>query len=227
MSTSSGRRDSLWHLADDDARCALLDDILGGPDALMAQARVLKHDGTTTLAVVGDERREWVIKRYNTKNRWHAVRRLLRASRALNCWRAAGWLKRAGIHTAHPIAVLEERRWRLLRGRSYFVCEYIGGETLSAVLDREPRAELIEQAARIVQRLHADGIVHGDLKATNFVVSDGRVHLLDLDATRRATGGRLERGRRRDLDRFLRNWRQRPDLRRQFEADLGIAADVG
>lgn len=220
MSTTSGHSGSLWHMAAADAGGALLDELLARPDTVMARARVLKHDGTTTVAVVGDAGHEWVIKRYNTKNRWHAARRLLRTSRALNCWRAAGWLRQAGIDTAPPVAVLEERRWRVLRGRSYFISHYIGGETLTTALDREPRAALIEQASRIVRRLHAGGIVHGDLKATNFVVSGERVHLLDLDATRRASGRSLASGRRRDLDRFLRNWRQRPDLCRRFEAEL-------
>lgn len=220
MSTTSGHAGFLWHLANDDARGALLDELLARPDTVMARARVLKHDGTTTVAVVGDARHEWVIKRYNTKNRWHAVRRLLRTSRAVNCWRAAEWLRQAGIDTARPVAVLEERRWRHLRGRSYFISRYIGGETLDAVLDREPNTALIEQASRIVRRLHAGGIVHGDLKATNFVVSGERIHLLDLDATRQASGRGLEYGRRRDLDRFLRNWQQRPDLYRRFEMAL-------
>lgn len=220
MSTTSDPRGSLWHVAADDAGGPLLDELLARPDAVMARARVLKHDGTTTVAVAGDVGHEWVIKRYNTKNRWHAVRRLLRTSRAANCWHAADWLRQAGIDTARPVAVLEERRWRVLRGRSYFISHYIGGETLNAALDREPRAAWIEQASRIVRRLHASGIVHGDLKATNFVVSGERIHLLDLDATRRASGRGLENGRRRDLERFLRNWQQRPDLRRRFETAL-------
>jgi len=224
MSASRGYAGALWHIADDGARCPLLDEILAGPDAVMARARMLKHDETTSVAVAGDTRRQWVIKRYNTKNRWHAVRRVLRTSRALNCWRAAGWLTRAGVATARPVAVIEERRWRRLRGRSYFVCEYVTGETLNVVLARGADNAVAGQAIEIVRRLRRAGIVHGDLKATNFLVSGGCVYLLDLDATRRAAGRRLEHGLRRDLERFLRNWGAQPELKRRFEAALGPGA---
>jgi len=221
MSTTRRHGFQLRLIAGDPRQCPLLEEFRARPDATLARGRVLKHDTTTTVTVVGDGRREWVGKRYNTKNRWHAVRRLLRTSRALTCWRAATWLRRAGIATARPVAVLEERRWRLARGRSYFVCEYLGGETLAAIFGRGEDAGLAAQAADIVRRLHAAGIVHGDLKATNFVVSEGRVHLLDLDAARRPAGRRLKSGQRKDLNRFLRNWGARSSLRRRLEMELG------
>jgi len=223
----SGRR---WRLAtvlgNDSDRCALLDDILAGPDEAIAEGRLLKHDGTTTVAVVSGAGRRWVVKRYNTKNHWHAVRRLVRTSRAQICWRAAGWLADIGIDTARPVAVLEERRWRCFRGRSFFICEFIGGETLVKALEREASEHLVQRASDIVLRLREAGIVHGDLKATNFVVSGDNIYLVDLDAVRRASGRRLQSGLRKDLERFLRNWARHPDLRRRFEARL-VSAKSG
>lgn len=213
----------MWWIGREDARCPLLDELIEQPEAVLARGRVLKHDGTTTVVVVDDGERDWVVKRYNTKNAWHAVRRLLRTSRAVNCWRAAARLLEAGIDTPWPVAAMEERRLGILRGRSYFISERIDGDTLAHRLhdagDDKPR--LVEQAAGIVTRLREAGIVHGDLKATNFLVSGGRMYLVDLDASRRPRGRRLETGLRKDLQRFLRNWSDQPALRREFEQRLG------
>lgn len=200
-------------------RRPLLDELARRPGAVMARGRVLKHDAVTTVVAVGDGERRWVVKRYNTKNRWHAVRRLLRTSRAVNCWRAAARLRAAGIDTPGPVAALEERRFGMLRGRSWFVHEFIDGPTLADCLRDDPAEQwaLVDRAAAIVRRLREAGIVHGDLKASNFLVSGGVIYLLDLDATRAARGRRLEAGLRRDLDRFLRNWAGRPELLAEFK----------
>ncbi len=63
---------------------------------------------------------------------------------------------------------------------------------------------------------------HGDLKATNLIVGpDGRVHLFDLDAFRFDLGARaFERGRAKDLKRFMQNWADRPELTELFKAKL-------
>jgi tRNA A-37 threonylcarbamoyl transferase component Bud32 len=212
----------LWRLADEADRCPLLDDITALPEAVMARGRVLKHDGTTTVVVVGDGERGWVIKRYNTKNRWHAVRRAFRTSRAINCWRAASWLTKAGVDTPRPVAVLEERRLGIIRARSYFLCERVAGETLDQALGRPGihRSTLIDRAADVVARLRQNGIAHGDLKATNFIVSEDRLCLVDLDATRRLSGRALETGLRKDLHRFMKNWDNHPELKAAFESRL-------
>lgn len=218
---SAGRgHPGIRSITSDAVECPLLDDIRTRPDVVMARGRTLKHDGTTTVAAVTQDGRSWVIKRYNTKNRWHAFRRLFQASRALNCWNAASRLREAGIDTPRPVAALEERRLGLLRGRSYLVCELVRGETLNEVLRREgagdARQRLVAKASEIVRRLGDAGIVHGDLKATNFIVSDNRIYLADLDAARPESGRRLAAGLRKDLRRFLKNWEDQPELLRAF-----------
>lgn len=200
----------------------LLEKIIEYPEAAMARGRVLKHDQTTTVTVVGDSCNRWIIKRYNTKNPWHAVRRLFSTNRASNCWRAAAWLGAAGIDTARPVAAMEERYLKFLRGRSYFICEFIDGETLDGLISRqdEDSKRYIERACAIVQELGKHGIVHGDLKSTNFIVNGDRIALVDLDAMRRASGPPLAAGVEKDRRRFLRNWVDLPRLMEQFEQRL-------
>jgi tRNA A-37 threonylcarbamoyl transferase component Bud32 len=224
----------MWYVTDPADGCPLLDEIIASPDPIISRGRVLKHDGTTTVIMLGEQGRCWVIKRYNTKNGWHAVRRTLQTSRALTCWRAAGWLQAAGIDTPRPVAAMEERRCRVLRGRSYFVCEFVEGQTLAEALHpfgsragasgapvpADGPEALIERISGIVRRLADHGIVHGDLKATNFIVSEDRIFLADLDAARRPPQGRLAEGLRRDRDRFLRNWTDHPNLLQAFTERL-------
>jgi tRNA A-37 threonylcarbamoyl transferase component Bud32 len=203
----------------------LLERIIARPEAVMASGTVLKHDGTTTVTVVKDAGHEWVIKRYNTKSPWHAVRRAFRSSRAMICWRAAGWLQAAGIDTIRPVAMMEERYLKFLRGRSYLVYEFVAGEPLDRVLLRQGdnQEQCLERACAIVDKLTAHGIVHGDLKCTNFIVSGDRVVLVDLDSTRRVADGGPATDLDNDRRRFLRNWVDHPQLLKQFERRLAAS----
>lgn len=229
VSRSGHRAPLLLCRAGDADRCPLLDDIVETPEAVMARGRVLKHDATTTVVIVGDEQRHWVIKRYNTKNRWHAIRRTIRRSRAFNCWHAAVRLQAIGIDTPRPVAVLEERRFGMLRGRSYFVCEHVEGCSLEYVLRHHSgdKARLMDQAATVVVRLRQHRIAHGDLKATNFIVGDEHLFLVDLDATRHGPGRAVTTGLRKDLQRFMKNWVDDPDLSSAFQERLGHLAGSG
>lgn len=229
MNSASIHGRGMWALVESEQRCPLFDELFEAPASVTARGRVLKHDGTTTVTVVGDPDRCWVVKRYNTKNAWHALRRLFRTSRAVNCWRAASRLRKAGIDTPRPVAAMEERRFGILRGRSWFISEYIDGDTLAQAIghDTGHPSPLVAQAADIVLRLRTAGIVHGDLKATNFLVHGDRIYLVDLDATRNPRGRRLEAGLRKDLARFLRNWSDRPDLLGDFQDRLAADGPAG
>ena len=62
------------------------------------------------------------------------------------------------------------------------------------------RPDRLEQIANLLQQLAAAGLVHGDTKATNFLIHNDRVHLIDLDGLR--VGHYLDADIRRFLDNF-------------------------
>lgn len=79
-------------------------------------------------------------------------------------------------------------------GTAYLVMEYLEGETLTALLEREGKLEperaitLLEPVIRSLETVHATGIIHRDIAPDNiFLTKDGRVKLIDFGAARYAT----------------------------------------
>ena len=206
--------------------CPLLERIFEAPDdAVDRDGTVLKHDRTTTIARIAEADTTWVVKRYNTKNAWHAVRRNLQRSRARNCWEMSRVFQNARIPVPAAIGYIENSL-AVLRGRSYFLYEFIDAQNLLSFMKaRRGRAEVdtvIGNISGIFQNLHSHAINHGDMKATNILVEpDLGLRLLDLDAARQPhSRAAFERGYARDRQRFLDNWRSDPDLRDRFDSKL-------
>jgi hypothetical protein len=58
---------------------------------------------------------------------------------------------------------------------------------------------------------------HGDFKATNFVLSDDKLFILDLDAMREHRfKWRFRRAFKRDLERLMQNWADLPKIAELF-----------
>ncbi len=202
----------------------LLRSVLDNPDAYLADGRyetLYKDDGTTTVATVhgGDQR--FVVKRYNTKNPWHAVRRAVRTTRARNCWRFAHRALDSGLLTPTPVAMVEERIGPL-RQRSYYITEYVHGVPIRDYLaEASDHDDIVEALSALFSGMLGSGLSHGDMKATNLLVVEGQIFLLDLDAAsihRTALGA--QRAYRRDRARFLRNWASPSALRQRLEEAL-------
>ena len=204
-----------------------LNQIVADPDRIINNdSRILKHDQTTTIALVEKENFRWIIKRYNTKNLWHGLRRMVRHSRAFNCWKMSYLFEQAGISIARPIAYIE-KRFGPLRGRSYFINEYVEAENLFQYItthsDPAETENTEQKVVELFETLRTTGINHGDMKATNILVYNETLLVLDLDAARQADNGTLfERGYEKDRFRFLKNWKNHPDLYQRFDAALPV-----
>ena len=204
----------------------LLDRVTADPDdAIQGLGQSLKHDSTTSVVKVEENGQCWVIKRYNTKNPWHALRRTVRRSRAENCWHMSALLSAAGIRVPAPVAYME-RRIGPLRGRSYFVYEYVDAEDLLTYMMTHTNVSdidyVVQKIIDIFKALYISRINHGDMKATNLMVgADRGITLIDLDATAKPDNAEtFRRGYGKDRSRFLQNWRDNPGMTERFERAL-------
>ncbi|MBE9516187.1 MAG: hypothetical protein IME93_04335 [Proteobacteria bacterium] len=184
--------------------------LLNDPDKFIAASeKILKQGNSSTVALIKVGDRNMVIKRYNIKSPWHAVSRALRPTRAAVSWRNAHMLSFYGIPTAAPVAMLEQRMGPL-RGKAYFVCEYQPGITARDFFAQEGSTEtgpVLSAMQQIVGLLQRFRIAHGDMKATNFLVRNGRVWLIDLDGMRQISSpGTFHRAHQADIMRLLQNW---------------------
>jgi serine/threonine-protein kinase len=98
---------------------------------------------------------------------------------------ALGKLDHPGIPKIIPVAE---------KSAPYVVMEYLEGETLHDILQRrghlpvDDALGLVSRLCEIVEYVHQQGIVHGDLKPGNIVLSrDGAPHLIDFGIARIAT----------------------------------------
>lgn len=186
---------------------------------------VLKEDTVATVWRTEYQTHPLLIKRYNTQGAWHAFRRSFRNSRADNCQNMARFFEQAGIHTAANVAIIQE--WfGPFKARSWYISEYIQGALLARYFEKQSsnnrqRVELDILKANIAslfELLRRHQLTHGDLKATNILLSDDQLYLIDLDAARvHKNRNSFQRAHKKDQSRFLKNWRHQAEVHQLFE----------
>lgn len=206
----------------DDAMAAFLDN----PDSVLKDGRILKDGNSSTVFLIRLSGRLLVVKRYNMKNAWHAVRRSYRPSRAWMSWRNAHLLKSIGINTPNPVAMME-KRFGPLRSVSYILTECVEGKDIYNLLDSDKAGEvdiisLVKQFGELLRKFASSSISHGDFKATNFILSDkGLLFITDLDAVRSHRAKRdFKKAFRKDLSRFMQNWKNAPHIDALFRDEI-------
>jgi len=208
-----------WAIWKRDRSGSDLQAFIANPDAFMESADILKAGNSATVVRAVMDDREVVIKRYNIKDRKRLLRRAFKRSRARNAWLSAWLLSYAGIPTPRPVCLLEHRRFGM-NTRAWLVTDAVAGDLLdSRHLQDQPARQAA--LAAIVRTMAAAGISHGDMKATNFMVQDQQLCLIDLDAMRWHSSLRAAHNAlKRDVDRFLRNWRDKPAVQQQLAGVL-------
>ena len=193
-----------------------LEDFFAQPEQTMRSAELLKDGNSATVVrsaeLAGSGSDCYVIKRYNLKSPWHRLRRILKPqSRFRRSWCYGQWLHLLNIPTARPIALLE-RRTGPLRAVAHLVLEDLGRLDLGTEIDAQGLSDArCEEIVSLFMTLKNARLCHGDTKASNFLIYQDRVHLIDLDGMRTGLGHFPK-----DLQRFLDNWSGTP--RARFEA---------
>jgi tRNA A-37 threonylcarbamoyl transferase component Bud32 len=181
-------------------------------DALMQPQNLLKNGNTCTVALTEMEGKKIVIKRYNIKSFWHGVSRAFRQTRAAISWANAHRLNILGIATAQPIALIEQRKLGFIKGKAYYLAEFIDApnvdEYFAKTQSKTERAKAVKNIVTLFYRLYLLQISHGDMKATNIKMLDNKPVLIDLDSMRQhKTYFSSSVVHLKDLNRFMQNWK--------------------
>jgi tRNA A-37 threonylcarbamoyl transferase component Bud32 len=194
---------------------------LEDPDPVMNSSQLLKEGNSSTVALVDIGGQRLVVKRYNIKSGWHAIKRGPRPSRAWVSWRNAHLLTMLGISSAKPIALME-MRWGPLRSKAYLVSEYVEGVNAYRFFHSDRTMEIdrevvVERFGHLLQLLADASISHGDFKSTNFIVGVDGLSVMDLDAMHQHRfRGRFRAAFRQDLQRLMKDWEDLPEVEELF-----------
>jgi tRNA A-37 threonylcarbamoyl transferase component Bud32 len=130
-----------------------------------------------------------------------------------------------GILGARPVA-LYERRFGPLRGKAWLIMEYVRGDDITQLCaepppDGETTSRVVREMTSLLAKLAQCRISHGDMKGTNFIQSPQGIAVIDLDSMREyRTDSGFRRAQQRDLQRFLHNWQQCPDIDALFRESM-------
>ena len=196
-------------------------------DALIEQGELIKDGNSSTIAEIRVDQRHYVVKRYQAKSLFYRLRRSLYPSRARRSWMLAQGCLLYGIPAPLPWACLEEKQGALVK-RGFLVMDKVSGIPLDRFIEshlEEPIVlkKIAQQFAALWAMMGKLKVAHGDMKATNLLVSaDGQqMVLIDLDHFSFFLPPLLfSLRRRRDKRRFMQNWQARPGVEALFRASL-------
>lgn len=181
-----------------------LDDVERLPGATVLKRNMVRAVFRVPLPGAGTV----IVKRYAVGGPVDWAKYTVRASRALEEWRVGRWLDAAGIPTAVPLAMAEQRDMVLRDAalvtreipEAVHLNEYVETHLQGDARRDALRAALYAQLARIVRRMHDAGFVHNDLHGGNVLVNGPPdapcVHVIDLHSVRRFPGRVPPAGRR-------------------------------
>ena len=181
---------------------------------------LLKKGNTATLVRYQIDGKEFVVKRYNMKNRFHALRIAFKKSRADISWRSAHLLIKNQINTPKPVA-LKEVRFGPFKNKAFFICEYIMGESARDFF-LDISADKNQILAKLIigqfSKLKSLKITHGDMKATNIIIHNDKPFFIDLDSMIwHKSRFMFSYAWKKDINRFMRNWNNIPQTARLFK----------
>lgn len=187
---------------------------LSNPDTFINSGQVLKRGRTNTVSIVTlNNDKKVFVKRYKSKKGFvHKYVRGFRSSRARNAWYTAHYLLRLlGVDTPKPIALLEHKVGRFITC-SYLVTEYVEAQDALSFFTQQEEVTPSAQAQAnklldILEALKSGQVFHGDMKATNFMLTPERMMAIDLDQTIICSSdSQFHRLHKKDVERFGRNW---------------------
>lgn len=167
---------------------------------------------------------EAVLKYYYPTSHIRSVAYGIRGSRCMRSWNAGLAFRHIGIPTPAPLVVAEAHGFGgFMLGHSFLATRPAEGMSLTNLVSRNgPEHDLVHQAADSLREsfriMEIHGCVHGDLKASNLIVSpQGVAFFIDLDAAAwNLSPSAFAKQRLKDEKRFMENWKSNPAAARIF-----------
>ena len=171
----------------------LIGSLWNNPDELIDTGQRLKkkHCVRTTVSLKTPIE-QYVVKRHVERSWRHIVKQWFCISRAQRCFTDTLFLVDNKYPTPRPSAIWEERLGPL-RGRSYYVYEYVSGTTLRELAGPMKNQRLLRQYVRQlaeIWRMHWQLNVNlHDGHPENFIVApSGKIWVIDLDKLQYLSG---------------------------------------
>lgn len=155
------------------------------------------YDKRNTIIKIDDPilKKEIAVKKFHLKKTYDQLRFRLLPSKAERSLKLARALKRAGLKTPEPLAVIEKRGKTNELIFSYYITDYVDYDfnLLDIAKDfehpeRYKIKKLMPQLGKEVKRMHKANIVHNDLHAGNILVKDfetkPKLYYIDLNRGR-------------------------------------------
>lgn len=185
---------------------------IDNPDSFFPKdsSKLLKNGNSASVALAKIDGRKVVIKRYNYKKNMKTFIRRFRKSRASISWSNAFRLKNYGLNTPEPIALIETYTGPMMQF-AYYICEYIEGTDLDHYCKDPTNSNKLPdikiEMESIFSVFKKCQILHGDCKATNFIYSNDRIYIIDLDAMKEFSNSeKFTHKHQKDLKRWAKNW---------------------
>lgn len=206
------RNAGIFYIYDRSIHSSDLEKFIADPDSFIQIDHLLKDGNSSKVTIVQIDKKNYVLKSYNIKGFWHGLSRCFRPGRAHHAWRNASVLEMLGVATAHPYLYLEERVLWFFRKRAYFLCELLPAKDFSTEWESQSESlgttdEIIALFRDLFRVFFDYRISHGDMKASNFLVKDKQLYVLDLDAmVRNKSKRKFMEKFTKDMKRFQKNW---------------------
>ena len=188
-----------------DRLSATMHDLLRDPDRFLEgdDCHTLQDNFKSKLGRIRVDGTDLVIKYHNYKDWLHRLRRYFRPTRASKNWHYSKLLLDEGIWVPEPVACIETRIGPL-RGKSYFIYEYIDGINGEGYFrkyrhDLERAALGMDMIVDLVNRIKGLGLIHGDIRMSNLIFKNDRICLLDLDDIKPMAWFHAPRVKNRDI----------------------------
>lgn len=134
--------------------------------------KIFKDDQRSKVGLFYFEGEKLVLKIPKEKNnrKWQRFLSIFRGSESYREYKQAKKIDKAGFKTYKPIVAFEKKENRMVID-SFFICEYLEGETGSL--------KYLERIKEELDKIHNCGYLHGDSQLVNFIIDNKHTYIID------------------------------------------------